>query len=196
VNASLSFRPMRAHPLHAACLAVALVCGCGGGDGGEEPRAARAQLPVALDVSVPSDEAVVRAEVIDVRGSVDPPGARVRVLGEPAHVRGGSFAAAVPLLPGANVIDVIATARGREPAMTALRVVREMPVEVPDLEDAEISEAQERVADAGLQLEVHESGGLFDDLFGGELAVCEQDPEAGELVRRGTTIVVAVARSC
>jgi hypothetical protein len=98
--------------------------------------------------------------------------------------------------PGANVIDVLATARGREPAMTALRVVRELPVEVPDLEDAEIAEAQERVADAGLQLEVHESGGLFDDLFGGELAVCEQDPEAGELVRRGTTIVVAVARSC
>src|SRR5918998_613036 len=102
-NASLRFRPMRAHPLHAACLAVALVCGCGGGDDGEEPRAARAQLPV----------------------------------------------------------------------------VRELPVEVPDLEDAEIAEAQERVADAGLQLEVHESGGLFDDLFGGELAVCEQDPEAG-----------------
>jgi hypothetical protein len=187
---------MRPRPLHAACLAVALVCGCGGGDDGGDPRAARAQLPVALDVSVPADEALVRAEVIDVRGSVDPPGARVRVLGEPAHVREGSFAAAVPLQPGANVIDVIATARGREPAMTALRVEREMPVEVPDLEDAEISEAQERVADAGLELEVHESGGLFDDLFGGELAVCEQDPEAGEMVRRGTTIVVAVARSC
>ena len=179
---------MRAHPLHAACLAVALVCGCGGDDGGE-PRAARAALPVALDVSAPTDEATVRAEVIDVRGSVDPPGA-------PAHGRGGGFAAAGPRQPGANVIDVIAPGRGREPAMTALRVVREMPVEVPDLEDAEITEAQERVADVGLELEVHESGGLFDELFGGELAVCSQDPEAGELVRRGTTIVVSVARSC
>jgi hypothetical protein len=121
---------------------------------------------------------------------------RVRVRGEPAHVRDGTFAAAVALEPGANVIDVIATARGREPAMTALRVVREMPVEVPDLEDAEISEAQERVADAGLELEVQESGGLFDELLGGEPAVCEQDPEPGALVRRGTTVVVAVARSC
>jgi Glucodextranase, domain B/PASTA domain len=187
---------MRARPLFAACLAAALVGGCGGDDGGGEPRAARAVLPVALDVRVPADEAVVRAEVIDVRGSVEPASARVRVLGEPAHVRDGSFSAAVPLRPGANVIDVIATARGREPAMTAVRVVREMPVEVPDLEDAEISEAQERVADAGLELEVHESGGLFDDLFGGELAVCDQDPDAGELVRRGTTIVVSVSRSC
>jgi Glucodextranase, domain B/PASTA domain len=186
---------MRPRPLYAAVLAAAVLFGCGGDDGGE-PRAARALLPVALDVSVPADEAVVRAEVIDVRGSVDPPTARVRVLGEPAHVRDGSFSAAVPLQPGANVIDVIATARGREPAMTALRVVREMPVEVPDLRDTEISEAQERVADAGLELEVHESGGLFDDLFGGELAVCDQDPDAGELVRRGTTIVVSVSRSC
>jgi hypothetical protein len=184
---------MRARPLHAACVAVLLAGGCGG-DG--EPRAARAPAPVALDVSVPADMAVVRADVIEVSGSVEPDGARVRVLGEPAHVLAGTFTAAVPLEPGANVIDVMATARGREPAMTAVRVVREMPVEVPDLEGSEIPEAQERVAEVGLELEVRESGGLFDELLGGEPAVCEQDPEPGELVRRGTTVTATVARSC
>jgi hypothetical protein len=167
--------------------------GCGGNG---EPRAARALPSVALDVSVPADMAVVRADVIDVSGSVEPDGARVRVLGDPAHVVGGTFTAAVPLEPGANVIDVMATARGREPTMTAVRVVRELPVEVPDLEGAEVQEAQERVAEVGLELEVRESGGLFDELLGGEPAVCEQDPEPGDLVRRGSTVTVTVSPRC
>ena len=175
-----------------ACLAAA-AAGCGGDDG---ERAQRTLVPVELQVSSPADEAVVREETVQVRGTVEPAGSAVRVMGEDAAVSGGTFTAEVALEPGANVIDVMATARGREPAMTAVRVTRELNVEVPDLEGLEVTEAQERVADVGLELEVTESGGLFDDLLPGEPAVCSQDPEAGEQVRRGTKVQVETAKSC
>jgi hypothetical protein len=175
-----------------ACLAAA-AAGCGG-DG--EQRAERAPTPVALTVTSPSDNSVVRTDTVEIRGTVEPAGAAVRVLGREADVTGGEFSAEVALEPGPNVIDVMATARGRGPAMTAVRVTRELPVEVPDLDGLEVVEAQERVAEAELELEVTEGGGLLDELLPGEPAVCEQDPSPGEQVRRGTTVHVEVRRSC
>jgi len=175
-----------------ACLAAA-AAGCGG-DG--EQRVQRAPLPVALTVTSPSDNSVVRTETVEIRGTVEPAGATVRVLGREADVSGGDFSAQVALEPGANVIDVMATARGRGPAMTAVRVTRELPVEVPDLDGLEVAQAQQRVAEAGLELDVTEGGGLLDDLLPGEPAVCDQDPSPGEEVRRGTTVHVEVRRSC
>jgi hypothetical protein len=184
---------MRSCPLLVlACLAAAAV-GCGGDDG---RRAQQALVPVELDVNSPADMAVVRTETVDVRGTVEPAGATVRVLGRLAEVSGGTFTAQVSLEPGANVIDVMATARGRGPALTAFRVTRELPVKVPDLDGLEVPEAEERVADVGLELQVTEGGGLFDDLLPGEPGVCEQDPAAGAEVRRGTVVDVEVRRSC
>ncbi len=184
---------MRVHPVLAVACTAAFVYGCGGGD---EPEAARAMKPVVLAVSGPGDLAVVQEDSVEVRGSVEPEGATVRVLGERADVSGGAYTASVSLEPGVNVIDVMATARGRDPAMSAFRVTREMPVEVPDLAGLEVGEAQEEVAAAGLELEVEEGGGLLDELLSGEPVVCEQRPEEGEDVRRGTTVQVLVARSC
>jgi hypothetical protein len=175
-----------------ACLAAA-VAGCGG-DGGE--RAQRAPLAVALTVNAPDDGSVVRDEKVAISGTVEPAGATVRVLGREADVSGGTFTAEVALDPGANVIDVMATARGRGPAMAAVRVTRELPVEVPDLGGLEVAEAQERVADAGLELEVKEGGGLIDELLPGEPAVCDQEPSPGEEVRRGTTVRVEIGPLC
>jgi Glucodextranase, domain B/PASTA domain len=185
---------MRPRPLVVvSCLAAALVVeGCGG----DESRAAPRLEPVRLEVSEPIDSAVVRADGITVRGTVGPTGAAVRVLGERAEVSGGSFTASVPLQPGANVIDVIATARGREPSMTALRVTREMPVEVPDLEGMNVEELQARLDEVGLEAEVEERGGLIEELLPGEPTVCEQRPEAGTEVRQGTTVEVLVGKSC
>jgi Glucodextranase, domain B/PASTA domain len=183
---------MRASPvLVLACLAAA-AAGCGG----EEPRAQRSPAPVELDVTSPSDTAVVRTSTVEVQGSVEPAGAAVQVLGRTAEVSGGAFVAEVPLEPGANVIDVIATARGRGPAMTAIRVTREVPVAVPDLDGLEVPDAESDLAGAGLRSDVTRGGGLFDDFLPGELAVCEQDPPAGTRVRRGTIVKVTVARSC
>jgi beta-lactam-binding protein with PASTA domain len=39
-------------------------------------------------------------------------------------------------------------------------------------------------------------GGLIEELLPGEPAVCEQDPEPGTEVRRGTTVRVEVSKSC
>jgi Glucodextranase, domain B/PASTA domain len=183
---------MRSSVIVLACLAVA-AAGCGGGD---DDGAQRALVPVELRIASPADEAVVREDSVQVRGSVEPAGSTVRVMGQDAAVSGGTFTADVALDPGANVIDVMATARGRGPAMTAVRVTRELNVDVPDLDGLTVEEAQQRVADAGLELEVTDGGGLFDDLLPGEPAVCRQDPEAGEQVRRGTKVQVETARSC
>ena len=172
-----------------ACLAAA-AAGCGG-DGGE--RAQRAPRPVALAVTAPNDNSVVRSEAVEVRGTVEPTGATVMVLGTKAEVTGRTFASEAALEPGANVIDVMATAPGRG---TAMRVTRELPVHVPDLDGLEVAEAQDKVGEVGLQLEVTESGGLLDELLPGEPAVCEQTPSAGDEVRRGTTVRVEVSRSC
>jgi Glucodextranase, domain B/PASTA domain len=174
-----------------ACLATA--AGCGGDDG---RRAQRPPVPVELDVTEPADMAVVQAETVEVRGSVEPAGASVRVLGDEADVSGGTFRAQVALEPGANVIDVIATARGRGTAMTAFRVTRELPVSVPDLAGLEVQEVEERLADAGLKADIDERTGLIEELLPGEPAACRQDPEPGTEVRRGTTVHVEVAKSC
>jgi hypothetical protein len=178
-----------------ACLAAAAVTGgCGGGDDGE-----RAQQPppvVQVDVESPADMSTVQAERVEVRGTVDPPGATVRVLGQRAESDGGSFSVEVPLEPGANVIDVIATARGRTPAFGAFRVTREMPVKVPDLDGLAVEEVQAQLQQLGLEAEVQERGGLLEDLLPGEPHVCGQDPEAGTEVRRGTRVRVEVGKGC
>jgi beta-lactam-binding protein with PASTA domain len=111
-------------------------------------------------------------------------------------VSAGSFRASVPLEPGANVIDVMATAGEREPALAAVRVVREVPVEVPDLDGLQAEAAQEAVDGAGLELAAERGGGLLDDILPGEPAVCEQDPEPDTLVRPGSVVRVRVAKNC
>jgi hypothetical protein len=174
-----------------ACLVTA--AGCGGDD---NERAQRPPAPVQLDVNEPNDMAVVQSETVEVRGTVEPAGASVRVLGDEASVSGGTFSAEVALDPGANVIDVIATARGRSTAMTAFRVTRELPVEVPDLDGLQVQEVEDTLSDVGLRPQIDQRGGLIEELLPGEPAVCQQDPEPGTEVRRGTTVRVEVSKSC
>jgi Glucodextranase, domain B/PASTA domain len=185
---------MRSSPLVAATVLAAALVGCGGDD---EPRAARAPDPVVLELSAPADTAVVREDAVDVSGVVEPAYAAVRVLGRAAQVSpGGTFTASVPLAPGANVIDVIGTARGRDSAMTAVRVTREMPVIVPDLGGLRVDDAQELLDPLGLELEVERDGGFLEELMPGTPAVCDQDPEPGAEVRHGTTVGVAISKRC
>jgi glucodextranase-like protein/PASTA domain-containing protein len=178
-----------------ACLAAAAVTGCGSDDG--QKRAQRPPTPVALKISSPADMTTVRTETVRVTGTVDPAGAAVLVLGQKAPVSGGGrFAATVPLEPGANVIDIMATAGGRGPALTAFRVTREMPVTVPDLGGKTVDDVNRALGDLGLQPEVEKGGGLIEDLLPGDPAVCEQDPDPGTQVRRGTKVHVVVSKSC
>ena len=174
-----------------ACLATAAGCG---GDGNE--RAQRPLAPVELNINEPNDMAVVQSDTVEVQGTVEPAGATVRVLGDEAEVSGGTFRAQVALDPGPNVIDVIATARGRGTAMTAFRVTRELPVEVPDLDGLQVQEVEDKLSEAGLRPQIDQRGGLIEELLPGEPAVCQQDPEPGTEVRRGTTVRVEVSKSC
>ena len=100
------------------------------------------------------------------------------------------------LEPGANVIDVIATAPRRKAALTALRVTRDILVTVPQLADVEEEELERVLEPLGLRAEVQRGGGILDVLRSGPTVVCEQDPPAGARVRRGRTIQVVVAKRC
>jgi hypothetical protein len=188
--ASLSSR-MRAVTLVLLATLV-LAAGCG-----SHPRAkAKAPPPVRLHVASPSDETSTREATVAVSGSVAPRDAAVRVLGRPADVVSGSFTARVPLRPGANVIDLLATARGRGPALTALRVTRVMPIRVPDLTHLTPSQARTRVRSLGLQLRTQYGGGLLEGILPGTPGVCEQDPAPGTKVQRGAQVLVLVAKHC
>ena len=66
---------------------------------------------------------------------------------------------------------------------------------MPDLGGLE-GRRRTKLGAAGLGAEVERGGGLLEELLPGEPAVCEQDPEAGAKVRRGTTVHVVVAKSC
>jgi hypothetical protein len=177
-----------------ACLAAAAVAGCGGTD---QPRAQKPQTPVALKISSPADTTTVRSETVEVKGTVEPAGASVLVVGQKAPVSGGgSFTATVALEPGANVIDVMATAAGRGPALTAFRVTREMPVTVPDLGGKKPDEVEQTLSNIGLAADIEKGGGLIEDLLPGDPAVCEQDPDPGTQVKRGSRVHVVVSKSC
>ena len=180
--------------LFVACLAAAAV-GCGGD---KEPRAQRPAPAVDLSVTAPNDMATVRDETVQVEGTVAPASADVLVVGQKAPVSGGgSFKATVALEPGVNVIDVMATASGRGPALTAFRVTREVPVTVPDLDGMSQQEAEDRLNDAGLTPEVEKVGaGIIDELLPGDPSVCEQDPSPGSEVRRGSKVHVVVSKGC
>ena len=107
---------------------------------GETPRPAT-QPRVTLKLSAPDDGGTTRDERIEIRGTVTPGDASVRVAGQDAEVSGGEFSAEVELLPGGNVIDVAATAPGRRPATDAVRVERDMRVPVPDVVGQESDKA-------------------------------------------------------
>jgi hypothetical protein len=172
--------------------AVLFLAGCGG----QDRAAPKPQPPVQLRVSSPSDTALVLGRTVRVSGSVNPSTAQVQVQGRSAQVSGGRFSSEVALEPGANVIDVAATARNRAAALTAFRVTREQRVTVPDLVGTGVDDAQRRIERRGLSLERKRGGGFLDPLVPKGLGVCEQEPAAGSEVRRGATVRVIVARAC
>jgi hypothetical protein len=167
---------------------AAIVAGCGGGD---SPR------PVQLTLATPADGAVVHTGVVEVRGRVSPAGAHVRVAGRPATVTGAEFRGRAQLREGSNVIDVGASADGARTVWSALRVVRQTLVRVPDLVGAQRGEAVDRLEQLGLRAEVEDRpGGLLDRLLGSAPAVCETEPGPEAELPRGATVRLTVARGC
>jgi beta-lactam-binding protein with PASTA domain len=173
-------------------LAVAApFAGCGGDD---DPQPPAPRVKVA--VTSPADTAVIDSDAVRIEGSVAPARAQVRVLGKTVQAVDGRFSTEVELEPGANVIDLSASADGRRPDVAAIRVVRRMPVEIPSLQGDPADTAVERLEALGLSVDVQQVGGFLDDILGGELRVCDTDPDEGETVRPGTTVTLEAARGC
>ncbi len=183
---------MRVAILTGAGLAILAVAGCGADDA-EPPKP---EPRVRLEITAPADLATLRRGTVDVRGRVTPVSATVLVLGRPALVSEGGFTVVVPLKPGANVIDVAATARGRRPALTAIRVTRDQRVAVPDLVGVKEDEARAALDRRSLEVAVEDGGSFLDRFVPQAPAVCEQEPAAGARVPRGTVVRVVVARAC
>jgi beta-lactam-binding protein with PASTA domain len=118
------------------------------------------------------------------------------VLGRLARVSGGEFSAQVPLRQGANLIDVGASARGAGSTWTALRVVREVLIEMPDVGGESADLAIGALKGLGLRTEVRERDGLFDELLPGPARVCEQRPRAEARVTKGTRVALTVSKGC
>lgn len=174
-----------------AFAALLLVAGCGG-DGAAAPSGP----VVRVELTGPRDQAAVRADGVDVRGTVRPADAEVLVGGERATVAGGTFRAHVTLEAGVNVIDVMASAGDARPALTALRVRRITTVAVPSVLGRNQDDATARLQAAGLKAAIHKRGGFFDGLLGGDPVVCSTDPAAGAEVAPGSTVDVDLARDC
>ena len=182
---------MRASALAAVVALTALAPACG-----DEPAPPRPEPEVRLELGGPGDGAVVRSETVELRGTVQPRGARVEVLGREVSVEGGSFRTEVALEPGANLIDVAADARGRRPDFAVARIVREVRLPVPDLLGRDADTAQDQLEGLGLNVRIENAGGFFDPILPGDPKVCELDPRPGAQVLPGSEVTVLVARDC
>ena len=176
-----------------AGLALLILAGAAFAAGCGEDDDAR---PVSLAISSPTDSAVVRDEEVAISGRVRPADATVVVLGREADVAGGRFEARIPLEEGSNVIDVGASARGRASAWRALRVTRQVVVEVPDLVGESRDDAVGRLEDVGLRAQIDEADGVLDRFLPSGWGVCETDPEAGVEVAKGARVRVRVSKTC
>jgi hypothetical protein len=173
-----------------ALAAVAVLpAGCG--------QAKKPAPPVRLTLDAPSDMALLHASSVEVHGLVAPADATVSVEGKDVAVSGGRFTTRVPLLPGTNLIDVVAGAKGgARPAMLAVRVRRQVTVAVPDLTGYTPHDAKDALAGLGLTADVQEAGGLLEFLLPEDARVCKTDPPAGTQVPPASTVTVFAAKSC
>ncbi len=182
---------MRAQLLAAGLAVAAFLPACG-----DAPEPPRREPEVKLRLTSPADVAVVRTETVEIRGTVAPAAAEVQVRGRKVAVQGGGFSADVALKPGANLIDVAASARGRRPDFAAMRVVFEQRVALPDVVGRDADTAQEELEGLGLGVKQQDAGGFFDPILPGDPKVCSMRPAAGGQVLPGTEVSLLVARDC
>ena len=179
-----------------AGLAAPLALALAAASCGDDPRSARREPVVVLKLAGPADGTVVRRDSVSIRGSVQPRGAQVKVLGRDVAVDGGGFSTDVALEPGANLIDVAAAAPGRRPDFAVARVVREVHLPVPALVGSDADSARDQLERLGLTARSVDAGGFFDPLLPGDPKVCEQRPRAGAQALPGSEVTLHVARDC
>jgi hypothetical protein len=177
-----------------AVLAATFAAGCGD----EAPAAPRP--PVVLTLSAPRDATTTREATVQVVGRVTPATARVIVLGERVAVGGGGggggFSHAVALREGSNVIDVGASAPGRQAVWRALRVTRRSKIRMPDLGGREEDAARSALEGLGLKVHVVNDDDLLDVFRRGPRIVCSSDPQPGAQLDAGAEVEIVVSKTC
>jgi Glucodextranase, domain B/PASTA domain len=176
----------------AAVVGLALLAASCGDD--EQPP--RDEPDVRLTLTGPADGATLRDDTVEVSGNVKPARAAVQVLGRDVAVEGGRFVAEVELDPGANLVDVAASASGRRPDFASLRLVFEQRVALPDLVGRDADTAQEELEGLGLEVKTESGGGFLDPILPGDPKVCEMQPDAGTQVLPGSAVRLLTARDC
>jgi hypothetical protein len=161
---------------------------------GETPKPTT-EPRVKLKLDGPNSGGSTRQDHVAVSGTVSPADSAVLVMGVEARVTGGQFTADVQLEPGGNVIDITASSPGRRSAADALRYVRDMRVDVPDLLGQPPETATATLKGTGLVAVIEEDGSWLDRLLG-EPQVCSTDPPAGTAVAKGTKVTLRTARAC
>jgi beta-lactam-binding protein with PASTA domain len=139
---------------------------------------------------------MLRAQSVAVSGTVTPAGAAVAVAGRPAKVEGGTFTATVALQPGGNVIDVTASSPGHRPASDALRVVRDMRIELPKLAGYDEADAVSRLKELNLSAAEKRTDNWLDRLISSSAGVCSTAPRAGALVPPHSQVTLLVSSRC
>jgi hypothetical protein len=162
---------------------------------GETPRPAT-EPRVKLKLDLPDDGRLIRDDNVLVRGTVTPADAAVLVAGVEATVDGGRFSASVKLVAGGNVIDVTATSPGRRPATDAVRVLRDMRVEVPTLRGQSYTDAVDALKQLKLTASEDRGGSWLDKVLGTQFRVCTTQPVAGSLVQPNSNVVVSTGPDC
>jgi hypothetical protein len=150
---------------------------------------------VKLKLETPNSGGSTRATHIAISGTVTPADAAVQVMGAEADVSAGEFTVDVRLQPGGNVIDITASSPGRRPATDAVRFVRDMRVDVPDVVGRLPDDAVTAIKAAQLAVTVEDEDSWLDRLLGAP-QVCATDPPAGTAVARGTKVLVQTSRAC
>jgi hypothetical protein len=177
------------HATMAMATAV-LVCACG-------HTTHRAAAPVKLRVSAPADDSRSAAGTATISGFVSPPTARVLVTGRAVKSNSaGAFTAAIPLVLGTNLIDVIASAPYARPAMTTVRVIRYVLITVPDVTGESPAKAAASIRGTGLRAELQGDGNPFSFLLPLPQQVCGQSPAGGTRVQPGTTVSLHIGKVC
>lgn len=178
-----------------ACLCAAALAAISGAISGCGTTS-RPTAYVQLRVNAPADGTRILAGSIGISGNVSPATATVLVLGRSVAVNRGTFSAQVTLKPGTNLVDVLAGAPHAQDAMSVVRVVRELPVTVPDLDGASPSGAERQLETLGLVPSVHDNEGGLDFLLPIPRQVCVTSPAAGSGVAPGSTIELTVSKLC
>jgi hypothetical protein len=105
-------------------LAIGLF-GCGGGGSTTVTQtAAGSGQAVVVDVTSPTDGALIASGSVPVRGTVDPPNATVEIEGHPVAAGNGTFVGTAKLGSGRTTIEVTASAPNETPGSASVNVTR------------------------------------------------------------------------